>query len=355
MGLSMSKTKSMSGLALISALVAGCGGGGGSSPAPAAVGGPPSGTFTTGSTTCSAISSPETITSSSGALLGSCEQYEASTAPTKAATAFKSPTGTLPVVVYNASTGYDINLPLVSATKTTLVPGNLISSTQENTSFGNFVGVTYGISDSNTGSGARVYDLRNTTKLTLTEKVLDLNSSRFGIFNRFADRTLGYYGGWAEASTQGNLPTGAVTFKGPVVGVIGPSSGNSAVGTPAGYSTTVTIVVNFAASGNQITSLSFDPFGFSANGSSILPQQVASGIAQVSASSLDAAAKALSASFTTSPAGTNSVITAGRLAGSFAGVVGTTATEFVGTIKFTTADGRNAVGAFGTRSGAQTN
>jgi hypothetical protein len=357
MGLSITKANSITGLALISAIVAGCGGGGGSSPAAGGppAGGPPAATFTTGNTVCAATSSPETVGSSSGAILGSCEQYEASAAPTRASTAFKSSTGTLDVVVYNGSAGYDINLPLVSATKATLVQGNLIDPAKENTSFGNVLGVAYGISDSNTGAGARVFDYRNTTELNGVKKVLDLNSSRFGIFNRFIDRTQGYYGGWAEVAKQGNIPTGTVTFTGPIVGVIGPSATNTAIGTPAGYSATMTIEVDFASPGSPIKTLTIANFGYSANGGTIIPQPVSAGAAQVTVPSLNVTTKALSGSFAIAPVGTSSAIAEGRFAGSFTGAANVTATEFVGTLKFRTADGRNAIGAFGTRSGLTVN
>jgi hypothetical protein len=350
MGLSMSKAKSISGLALITAVVAGCGGGGGGTPAASSppAGGPPAGGFTQGTTVCAAVANPETVASSAGALLGSCEQYEGTSSPTRAATAFRSPTGTQPVVFYSDATGYEINLPLVSATKTTLVLANLIPASDA-TSFGSFVGTTYGVSDLNTGSGARVYDHRTTKNLTGDKTLVDLTYSRFGIFNRFTDRTLGYYGGWAQAANQGNLPSGTVTFTGPIVGVIGPASTNTAIGTAAGYSATVTIEVNFATPGTPITKLMVSGFGYSANGGQIVTQPVASGTAVVTSPALDVTGKSLSTSFTLAASGTANAISEGRLSGSFSGAAGASVTEFVGTLKFRTADGRNAIGAFGAR------
>jgi hypothetical protein len=363
MGLSISKAKSISGIALISAIVVGCGGGGGGSsatpggtpPGGTPAGGTPSGAgISEGSLTCAATSNPETLAASNGALLGSCEQYEASTFPTKAATAFKSP-GISSPLIFNATTGYTVNLPVLAGGATVVIPlTNLLTlpgGTVVN-SFGNFAGKTYQtILDQTTGGAAYAYDHVNTTTLT-GQKYLDLNYSRFGMFSRFGTRTLGYYGGWAQGVQVGDLPAGTVTYKGVVIGVIGPGAGAASVGTAAGFSADATIIVNFANPAAPVTTLSLVNFGYSANGTQISTVPVASG-GVVSTSSLDPAGKSLSASFTTIAAGTSNAISEGRFSGSFYGEVGAgkVASEFVGTLKFRTADGRNAVGAFGVRSG----
>jgi hypothetical protein len=358
MGISLSKAKSISGLALVSAVLAGCGGGGGSSSTTTSSGGPaaapPAGGVTQGSTVCNAVANPETLASSSGALIGSCEQYEASTSPTRAATAFKSPGVNLPVI-FSQTTGYEINLPILNGTKTTVPLSNLLTLPGGATaySFGNFAGKTYQtVLDANSGAAAIVYDYRNTATLT-SQKFLDLSFSRFGLFSRFGDRTFGYYGGWAQGDSAGNLPSSTVSFRGSIVGVIGPSSNNTGLGTAAGYSADVAITVNFAAPNAPVTSLVLSNFGYSANGSQISSQvitPVAAG-GSLQSSSLDPVVKSLVASFTTAAAGSSSAISEGRLSGNFYGNSGFDVTEFVGTLKFRTADGRNAVGAFGVRSG----
>jgi hypothetical protein len=357
MGVSLFKAKSISGLALVSAVLAGCGGGGSSttssSGGPAAA--PPAGGVTQGSTVCNAISNPETLAASSGALIGSCEQYEASTSPTRAATAFRSP-GVNSPVIFNQITGYEINLPILTGTKTAIPLANILTLPGGATaySFGNFAGKTYQtVLDANSGAAAIVYDYRNTSTLT-SQKFLDLSYSRFGLFSRFGDRTFGYYGGWAQGDSAGNLPSSTVSFRGSVVGVLGPSSNNSGLGTAVGYSADVTITVNFATPNSPITSLLLSNFGYSANGSQISSQvitPVAAG-GTVQSSSLDTGVKSLVGSFVTAAAGSSSAISEGRLAGSFYGNSGVDVTEFVGTLKFRTSDGRNAVGAFGVRSGA---
>jgi hypothetical protein len=353
MSLSVSQFTSISSVVLVSAIAVGCGGGGSSAPGGTttpSVGGTG---LTQGTTSCSAVTAPETLSASNGALIGSCEQYEASVSPTKASTAFKSP-GINSPVIYSATTGYSISLPVLAVGSTTIpltnlltLPGGAIGYT-----FGNFAGSTYQtILDSGTGAAATAYEYANTRTIT-GQKFLDLTYSRFGMFSRFGDRTLGYYGGWAQGASVGNLPTGSVTFRGALVGVIGPGVGSTNGGTAAGYSADIAITVNFAAPGAPITSLALTNFGYSANGSQISTVGVATG-GVVSASSLDVGTKSLSASFTTTAAGTTNAIAEGRMSGSFYGAAGVAdASEFVGTLKFRTADGRNAVGAFGVRTGA---
>jgi hypothetical protein len=353
MGLSVFKVKSVSGLAIVSAIVAGCGGGGGSStPSPSPSGsGTPAASQTVGSTNCAVVGSPETIAASAGALLGSCEQYEASTAPTRAATAFKSPgSGVVSPLSYSASSGYEINLPILNS-NSPKIPVPLTAPSSFDSTLGNYAGKTYRLSQGSALS--TIYDHRNT--LTSTgQKALDLNNSRFGVFSQFNDVTQGYYGGWALGDTQGNLPTGSVPFRGIVVGAIGPSATNTAAGTVAGFSADITIVVNFAAAGGSpvITSLQLSNIGYSSVAGSTVGAQAISSGGVVSSSSLSSTNKSISASFTTVKAGTTSAIAEGGLAGSFYGPVGAVVTELVGTVKFRTEDGRNAIGAFGSRSTA---
>jgi hypothetical protein len=349
MGLRTFKFLSGSGVALVSGLLVGCGGGSTttSSTSPGTV-------ITQGSTSCAAVLNPDTLSSSFEAVLGSCNQYEASAFPTRAATAFKNPGINRPVF-FNQTQGYEINLPLLSTTRTFIslssvlrLPGGVAAY-----SFGNVAGNSYQtILDSDKGGAAVVHDFRNTTTLA-SQKLMDLNFSRFGIFSRFDTRTAGYFGGWSQGQSQGNLPAGLMSFKGALVGVLGPSSTNTAAQATVSYSADVAIQVNFAASGAPIVLLSFTNFAYSADEKLLPTQIIAASSAPVSVSSLDPGTKTLSASFTTTPSnGATNPIIEGQLGGTFYGALGVDVTEFVGTVKFRTADGRNAIGAIGVRSGA---
>jgi hypothetical protein len=347
MGLCTFKFVSISGLALSALIVSGCGGG--SSTTSGQQG---TGAVTQGSTNCTATANPALLTSSFDAVLGSCNQYVASFTPTNTLTAFKNPGTNLPVF-YRQTFGYQINLPLLTSTKGAIplsnilvLPGGVAAY-----SFGNLAGNSYQtILDSNAGGAAVVHDFRNTTTVS-RQKILDLNYSRFGVFSQFDNRTVGYFGGWAQGDTQGNLPAGSVPFKGAIIGVLGPSSSNSSSQYNISYSADVTIVVNFAALGAPITSISMSNFGYAANDLAIVKQIVAPG-GVVSTSSFDPSSKSLSALFTTVSTGAGSAVVEGQLAGSFYGNVGMDVSEFVGTVKFRTADGLNAIGAIGVRSGA---
>jgi hypothetical protein len=355
MGLS-SKSKVISGLALVSAIVAGCGGGGGSSTPASST---PAAGITQGSTVCAAATGSVALTAvnpvTTGTLplvLGSCEQYEASTSPTKSATGFKDPGANAAVVYSPATAQYQITLPLLATGATTTVstpivlPGGLTAY-----SFGNLAGKSFqNVLDASTGAAATAYDYANTTSTT-GGKVMDLYHSRFGLFSRFADRTLGYYGGWAQGNNPGStpaLPSGKVTFRGVMVGVIGPSSTNTAPGTAAGFSADVVMTVNFALPNQPLESIAISTFGFSANGAQINSAQIGTGGAVVS-STLDTGVKAISASFTTPSAAPASGIQTGKIAGNFFGDSAGGITELVGKLAFTAADGRNAVGSFGVR------
>lgn len=347
MGLRSFKFVSISGISLAALIVAGCGGG-----STTTSGGSPGSVVTEGSTNCPAISNPAALTSTFEAVLGSCHQYEASAFPTRSATAFKNPGFSQPVF-FNQLSGYEINIPLLSTSRTFVslgsplrLPGGVAAY-----SFGNFAGDSFQtILNSTAGGAAVVHDFRNTTTLA-RQKYLDLNYSRFGLFSRFENRTLGYFGGWAQGQTQGNLPGNLVSFKGSVVGVLGPSTTNTGAQASVSYSADVSLSVNFAAAGAPITELSFSNFAYSAN-EILIPTQILSPGGAVSKSSLDPGSKSLSASFTVPSSGALSAIVEGQLAGSFYGNLGVDVTEFVGTIKFRTADGRTAIGAMGARSGA---
>jgi hypothetical protein len=347
MGLCTFKFVSLSGLALVILNVVGCGGGSSSTN-----GAQVASTVTQGSTNCSAITNPALLTSSFESVIGSCNQYVASSTPTSTLTAFKNP-GTSQPVFFSPAFGYQISLPVLTSTKSAVPLSNILTlpGGVAAYSFGSLAGSSYQtILDSNTGSAAVVHDFKNTTTVS-RQKILDLNFSRFGLFSQFDSRTVGYFGGWAQGDILGNLPPGSVQFRGAVVGVLGPSSSGSSLQNSVSYSAEVTLVVNFAAPGAPITSLSLSNFGYAANDVGIAKQIVAPG-GVVSTSSLDPSSKSLSALFTTVSAGAGSAIVEGQLAGSFHGNNGVDVSEFVGTIKFRTADGLNAVGAFGVRSGA---
>jgi hypothetical protein len=350
MGLSVSKAKSISGIALISAIVAGCGGGGGGTAAPGGVPTPAGAVYSVGSVTCDATNNGQALADSNGALLGACEQYEASAIPTKASTAFRSPGTNLPLS-YSSTAGYTLTLPVLANGGTVVLPLDSLVTLPGGTvpdSFGNYAGLTYRkILDAANGGTAYAYDYTN-TKTLIGGKYLDLLHSRYGMFSRFGTRALGYYGGWAQGNSVGTLPTGTVSYRGAVIGVLGPNVGT--VGTSAGFSAEIVMTVNFANTTNPITTLELKNFGYTANGSRAITVEVATGGA-VQSSTLDAGTQALAASFTASSAGANP-IPEGKLSGSFYGDSTKPSSEFVGTLKFRTADGRNAVGAFGLRSGA---
>jgi hypothetical protein len=321
----------------------GCGGGSSTST------GATTSIFTQGATNCAAVVGPELINSSFAAVMGSCNQYDASSVPVRSSTAFKSPGFNFPVV-FSQVTGYNITLPLfapgttnVSLSSTLTLPGGAVAA-----SFGNFGGRTYQtVFDSTNGGNAVVHDYRNAVT-DAGQKYLDLNYSRFGLFSRFDNRTLGYYGGWFQGDNQGIVPTSSALFKGAMVGVLGPSAVSTASATTVGYSADIEIQVNFAAPGTPITSLSLSNFAYTFNGKKITTPEISPG-GVVSSSSLDVGSKTLSASFTTGAAGAASAIVEGGIAGAFYGGPSLNVTEFVGTLKFRTQDGRNAIGAFGAR------
>lgn len=354
MSIKISKAKSATGVALVSAILAGCGGGGGGS---TAVNAPPPGGLTQGTTNCTAIAGGETISASIGAVIGSCEEYTASTSPTKVATAFKSP-GTNSPVLFNSTTGYAVSLPILANTSTAIPLANelRLSGGLQAYSLGNYAGRTFQtVLDQNTGAAATVYDLTNTLNVQGT-KFMDLNSSRYGVFSRFGDRTLGFYGGWANLSNTASVPlSGVVTFRGSVVGVVGPGATNAGLATAAGYSAEASITIDFSKASGSVTNIALSNFGYSANGTQLSSQVILPITAATTAlvsSSVDSAtnAKSVSASFSSIDAGASKGFQSAALSGSFAGTGAIAPNELVGTIKFVTTDGRNGIGAFGVKA-----
>jgi hypothetical protein len=352
MSLSLSKAKTISGAAVLAALLAGCGGGGGSgSPAGSSL-------ITEGSTRCAATNSAVTVDANVPAVLGSCEQYEASVFPTKVATAFRDSGQTLPVLFNSVSNAYSVNLPLLAA-NITLGSNDRLNGTGGGTalSFGDYAGITYQSADRTSGAATTVYDYVKTTD-TSSSTYLDLNFSRFGIFSRFADRTLGYYGGWSNGiASSAPFPTGLVTFRGALVGVLGPNANNNAAFTAVGISTPISITVDFSAAGaaRPVTAITLGGFRYSQNGGFVSVTTLSTEVAAGSTSSLDATSQtkklALNFATSTTAVGANGLSTV-KLEGNFYGSPSGALSEIVGNIKFITADGRNGIGAFGVRSGA---
>jgi hypothetical protein len=348
MSLSLSKAKTISGVAVLGVVLAGCGGGGGSgSPATATA-------LTQGSTQCAATAGAIAVDAVGTAVLGSCEQYENSINPTKVATAFKAPGFDNPVLFNSTSQTYTVNLPLVAGSTVLAQADKLVlAGGSQALSFGNFAGATFQqVSDRTTGGATTAYDFAKTVD-SIGAPYLDLNFSRFGVFSRFQDRTLGYYGGWANGvPSNATLPTGTVIFRGAVVGVFGPSASNTSAATAVGFSSLISITVNFAAPGAPVTAVSLTGFNFSQNGGFASVVGLSPG-GTVSASSLDVGTKKLATTFSTPNSATTSGLATVKLDGSFyGGVSPASVTELVGSLRFVTADGRNGVGAFGVRSGA---
>jgi hypothetical protein len=351
MSVSLSKTKSISGAALLGALLVGCGGGGGGGTSGS------SSNLTQGSTQCAATTGSISVDAAGTAVLGSCEQYENSINPTKVATAFKSPGFDNPVVFNTTSSTYTINLPLVAGS-TVLTQGDklVLAGGSQALSFGNFAGSTFQqVTDRTTGGATTAYDFAKTVD-SIGAPYLDLNFSRFGVFSRFQDRTLGYYGGWANGvSSNATLPTGSVTYRGAVVGVFGPGASNNSAATAVGFSSLISITVNFAAPGAPVTAVSVTGFNFSQNGGFASVVGLSPG-GTLGTSSLDTSnpiVKKLAATFSTPNSATTSGLATVKLDGSFYGAASPApVTELVGSIRFVTADGRNGIGSFGVRSGA---
>jgi hypothetical protein len=351
MSLSRSKAYAVTGASVLVALIAGCGGGGGSTPA----GSPSTAGLTQGSTTCAATANGVSVTASGVAVLGSCEQFENSATPTKVATAFRAP-GTDAPVLFNSLSGYAITLPVLTAAQKILTFNDLITASGggQALTFGNYAGKTYQSADRTTGEASTVYDFNNTVA-SGGSKFLDLNFSRYGLFSRFADRTLGFYGPWAQGtSTVGTLlPTGVVSFKGSMIGVLGPAVTNTGRATAVGFSGIVNLTVDFTT--KQVTSFSLTNIGYSQNGSvnvaAVVPLSEVTTVGGGSSIDTNVDPRTLTASFSSVNSTSTVGITNASLSGSFYGEPTKALSEIVGNVKFTTVDGRNAIGAFGVRSG----
>jgi hypothetical protein len=356
MSLQISKAKSATGIALVSAILAGCGGGGGSS-APV-VGAPPAGGFTTGSAACPANASPETIISSKGALLGSCEEYTASVAPTRASTAFKSP-GTDFSLTF-ANNIYKIATPTldvggevsISASSILSSNGGLLTA-----SLGDLSGSTVQFVPPNdtVGAASTIYDFV-VTKDKSGQNLMNLKYSRYGVFSRFKSRVEGYYGGWAlgnASATPSPFPTGTTSFTGYITGVIARDAAATGAGAAAGFSAVATIVVDSANTANPVKSISLTSIVYSSSTVLAIARvgEVTAVVPTVSTLTSSATSSAITAEFVNAPA-TGVGLSKAILAGSFYGPGGpAVASEIVGTLKFTTPDGRNGIGAFGVKTG----
>jgi hypothetical protein len=352
MSLPRSKAYAVTGASVLVALIAGCGGGGGSTPAA----GTPAAGITDGSTSCAATANGVPVTASGVAVLGSCEQFENSATPTKVATAFRLP-GTDAPVLFNSLSGYAITLPVLTAAQRILTFNDVITAAGggQALTFGNYAGKTYQIADRASGQADTVYDFANTAR-SGGSKFIDLNFSRYGLFSRFENRTLGFYGPWAQGnSTVGTLlPSGAVSFTGAMIGVLGPGSTNTARATAVGFSGILSLTVDFTT--RQVTNFSLTNIGYSQNGTvnvaSVVPLAEVTAVGAGSSVDTTVDPKTISATFSSTGVSPTVGITNARLSGNFYGEPTKALSEIVGNVKFTTVDGRNAIGSFGVRSGA---
>jgi hypothetical protein len=356
MSLQISKAKSATGIALVSAILAGCGGGGGSAPSASA---PPPGGFTVGSASCAANQSPETLTNNpaQGALLGSCEEYAASTSPTSASTAFKS-AGTNFSLLLNSNV-YTIALPVLDVGGSVSISAQSILSSNGGlltAALGDLSGSTVQLvpPTDTTGAASTIYDF-GITKDKSGQPLMNLKHSRYGIYSRFKTRVEGYYGAWDlpnPGASAGIFPTGPTTFRGFIAGVIGRDSASSSVGAVAGLSGEVEIQVDPANINNPVKSVVLKSLNYSS--SSSLPITRVAEVTGVVPSASTLTPSAITAEFVNAPTagvGLSKVFLSGRFYGAGASLV---ASEIVGTIKFTTMDGRNGIGAFGVKTGALT-
>jgi hypothetical protein len=351
MSLQMSKTKSATGLALVSALLSGCGGGGGSSAPP--VNAPPPGGFTVGSASCGANQSPEAIAISQGALMGSCEEYTASVAPTRVSTAFKSP-GTGFSLTF-ANNIYTISLPVLEPGAVSISAQSILSSNGGllTASLGDLSGTTVQLVPPNdtTGAASTVYDF-GTTKDKSGQPLMNMKYARYGVFSRFKTRVEGYYGGWALGTPSTSaFPTGVSTFTGYLTGVVGRDAAiSTSSGTASGFAAEVAIVVDTANTANPVKSILIKSITYSSSVSTAISSVGVVNNVAPSVSTLTGSA--ITAEFTNTPAA-GAGLSKAIMAGSFYGAgAPAAASEIVGTLKFTTTDGRNGIGAFGVKSGA---
>ena len=346
------KSLALSGITILAMTLAACGGGGSST---TTTGATTNSTITGGVANCAAVGTPETVSGApaGSALIGSCEIYNASTSPVSSVTAFRNPGTASPVVA--STTGYSVDTPLVTggSISVPLTSELKLAGGLQAASLGDYAGRTFQvILNASNGGAATVYDYQNTNGKD-GSKFMNLVYSRFGLFSRFEDRYLGYYGGWIKGdSTATALPTGVVTFNGAMVGVIGPAT-TAPTGKIAGLSSKVSITVDFSATPAKVTSIGLTTYGYSQNAVSVSGSPGISAVAEGAAAPSVSAISGndLSATFaipaTTSGSAVNTAILSGKFFGS-----GATASELVGTLRFTTADGRNGIGSFGVKSGA---
>jgi hypothetical protein len=311
--------------------------------------------YLAGSTVCPSVSNSVAVTTTGTLVLGVCDQFESRLAPTRSASAFRSAGSSSPVT-YSSVLGYNVSLPIDTSTQSFLVPlGSLIGSPggSNGPSFGNYSGKSYRtIIDAKSGAAVFVYDYRNTMTLFST-KLLDLNFSRFGLFSQFSDLYQGFYGGWSDVSESGvaslNI-TAVTTFRGIVVGVLAPQKSNTGPETAVGFSADIVIVIDPTKANDQVISATLSNFGFSANGVSVAQKPLASGGVVASGSTLDSVSKKIYATFTTQDGATTKGINTGVINGTMAGPSNAIVGELVGSIQFTTTDGRNGIASFGARS-----
>jgi hypothetical protein len=351
MSLQISKAKSATGIALVSAILAGCGGGGGSAPS---VNAPPAAGFTAGSSSCGANQGADTFATSSGALLGSCEEYTASIAPTRVSTAFKS-AGTQFPLTFSATAGYTLSLPVLEPGSVTISAASVLSSNGGllTASLGDLSGTTVQfIPPADTsGAASTVYDF-GTTKDKLGQPLMNLKYSRYGVFSRFKTRVEGYYGGWALGTPSTSpLPTSSTTFTGFVTGVLGRDAASPNSGAASGFAAKVVIIVDATSTANPVKSVLIEQITYSsAAGAAPVPLATVSSVVP-SASTMGVSG--ITAQFSSADLGAGKGLSNAALAGSFWGAGGTAlVSEIAGTIKFTTTDGRNGIGAFGAKTGA---
>jgi hypothetical protein len=311
--------------------------------------------YLAGSTVCPSVSNSVTVTTTGTLVLGVCDQFESRLAPTRSASAFRS-VGSSSPVTYSSVLGYSVSLPLDASTQSFAVPlGSLIGSPggSNGPSFGHYSGKSYQtIIDAKSGAAVFVYDYRNTMTL-FSSKFLDLNFSRFGLFSQFGDLYQGFYGGWSDVSESGAASlniTAVTTFRGIVVGVLAPQKSNTGPETAVGFSADIAIVIDPTKANDQVVSTTLSNFGYSVNGVSVAPKPLASGGVVASGSTLDAVSRKIYATFTTQDGATTKGINTGVINGTMAGPAGAVVSELVGSIQFTTTDGRNAVASFGARS-----
>ncbi len=363
MSLSSSKLKYVSGVALIASALTGCGGGGGGG----ATNNPPAASgLTEGSTNCLALTGGVSLAASTGAVIGSCEQYENSPAPTKAATAFRNPSSVSLVAYSPLSTTSLYQVPLsfdqgpggsftsFAATDKVSIAGGLATA-----ALGQWAGETFEkVLDQSKGAAARVYDFTSSTDIQGQLKVDLTTGSRFGVVSRFDARTIGFYGGWAiPANTVFTNPlSGTRRYKGRLTGVVGPSASNTLQDVPYGFSATMELDVNFGAAA-PITRIAFSQITYSLNGQQSGTVVKFGTAANASSSAFTASSNSINASFSVPTAVGNTGINDGRIVDAAIRGLAVAANgavpakldghEMVGTMKFVTSSGQNAVGAFG--------